>query len=286
MDWSKYAGLAVTYGTKLLGAIALLFLAWILSNWASRITYKTLSKKLDKTLSQFLSKVVKWSLLVLSVISVLGIFGVQTTSFAALIAAMGLAVGLALQGTLSHIASGVMILIFRPFKIDDVISVAGQTGKVVEIDLFNTSMDTPDNRRIIIPNSNVFGSVIENITKNDTRRVDVTVGSDYTADIETTRSELLQAAKGVSKTLKSPEPMAYLTDLGDSSINWSVRVWAATDDYWDVREELTQAVKNCLDSAEIGIPYPQLDLHLKQANLHINSQADAGSERDSYQLDS
>jgi small conductance mechanosensitive channel len=186
------------------------------------------------------------------------------------LAAAGFAVGLALQGTLANFSAGVMLLIFRPFKAGDVIDVAGVKGKVQEISLFTTELDTPDNRRLIVPNGSIFGSTIENVTFHPIRRVDVAVGTDYPADLNATRKVLEDAAASVQPQADGKEPQVYLSELGDSSIAWSVRVWTSTEDYWGVKEELTQKVKDALDEAGIGIPYPQMDVHMDGALERTN----------------
>jgi small conductance mechanosensitive channel len=198
----------------------------------------------------------------MALLAALGMFGIRTTSFAAVIGAASLAIGLAFQGTLSNIASGVMLLIFRPFTVDDVINAAGITGKVIEIGLFTTAFDTLDNRRIFVPNALIFGGTIENVTFHEKRRVDVSVGTDYGADLDEVRAVLDAAVATVQGILDDPEPQVYLVELGGSSIDWSVRVWCVTDDYWEVRERTTRAVKIALDTASIGIPFPQMDVHL------------------------
>ena len=155
-----------------------------------------------------------------------------------------------------------MLLIFRPFKVGDFISVGGESGKVAEIGLFATDLDTLDNRRIIMPNGTIFGTVIENCTHHDIRRVDVNVGVEYGANLDQTRQTLLAGAQGVGKGLKDPPPQAVLVELGDSSVNWQVRVWCNTPDYWDVRDATTNAAKVALDNANITIPFPQVDVHM------------------------
>jgi small conductance mechanosensitive channel len=254
------------FGMKVVGVVVMLFVAWIIAGWLGRMARKAMLRaKLDETLTKFFSKLIRWGVLVLALLACLGVFGVETTSFAAVIGAAGLAIGLAFQGTLGNFASGVMLLIFRPFKVGDVVNVAGQVGKVDEIELFTTTIDTPDNRRIIIPNGSVFGSVIENISHHATRRVDVAVGSDYSADLDTTRDILLRAATNVSGRLDDPEPAVVLLELGASSIDWSVRVWCNSADFWGVKQALTRDVKNSLDQAGIGIPFPQMDVHMDPA---------------------
>ena len=259
---SALEDLAMTFLPKVAGVIVLLLGAWIVARWLSGRVTKALSHKLDITIARFFGSLIKYGVIIMAVLGCLRIFGFETTSFAALIGAAGLAIGLALQGTLSNFSSGVMLLIFRPFTVGDVVSAGGVTGKVVDLSLFTTEFDTPDNRRIIVPNGQIYGSTIENITFHDTRRVDVSVGTSYPASIPQTRDVLLAAVQGIEGLHAEPAPVAYLVDLGDSSINWSVRVWSNTPDYWAVRERVTQSIKSALDEAGIGIPFPQMDVHL------------------------
>ena len=255
--------LVTTYALRVIGVVIFLALAWTVAGFLrSFIAKRLMDRSFDPALSKFFGNLTRISILVMAVISALGVFGVETTSFAAVLAGAGLAIGMALQGSLSNFAAGVLLLTFRPFKTDDVISVAGQTGKVSEIDLFTTAMDTPDMRRIIVPNGAVLSSVIENITFHPKRRVDVLVGTDYSADLKKTREVLTGAAKTVDGLLAGEESVIVLTGLGASSVDWQVRVWAKTEDYWGVKEATTVAVKDALDAAGIGIPYPQMDVHL------------------------
>lgn len=255
--------LLVAYGGKVAVALVVLVVGWIFAGWVSGVARKTLAKaKVDETLSRFLSKFARWAILLLVFLACLSVFGVETTSFAAVIGSAGIAVGLAFQGTLSNFAAGIMLLMFRPFQVGDVVSVAGQTGKVDEIELFTTTLDTFDNRRFIIPNGQVFGATIENITYHGQRRADVDVGVAYSADIDRTREILTQAAQGVPGGLDDPGPAVILLGLGDSAVNWSVRVWARADEFGDVKQAAIRAVKVALDEAGIGIPFPQMDVHL------------------------
>ena len=255
-----------SFGLDLIGAIVLLIGAWIVSRWARRATAKSLAKSnLDETLTKFFGNLVGWGILILGVIAILGIFGISTASFAAVLGAMGLAVGLAFQGTLSNFAAGVMLLVFRPFKVGDVIRAAGETGGVVEIDLLVTKLDTLDNRRIIVPNSKIFGDTVENVTFHPIRRVDVPVGVDYGADLDQVRAVLEKAMASVEGSLDDPPPQIYLGSLDDSAVAWDVRVWCNTPDYFAVHEAATRATKKALDAAGIGIPFPQLDLHVDGA---------------------
>ena len=245
--------------------LVILFMAITIAGWLGATVHSALRRmKFDATLTKFVSKLVRWGILLLAGLSCLSYFGVETTSFAAIIGAAGLAVGLAFQGTLSNFASGAMLLLFRPFKVGDVVKLDDSLGVVDEIELFTTSIDTFDNRRLILPNSSVFGSKIENLTFHRKRRVDVAVGAAYDADIDATREALLEAARRAEDVLSEPEPDAILIGLGASSVDWEVRVWVRTPDYLDVKQSLTRAVKNSLDEAGIGIPFPQLDVHMQK----------------------
>ena len=258
--------LAIDWGPRVVGAIIILVAAFILGKIIARIVSRTAEKaKIDLTLSRFFGKMVYYVVLVIGVMTALGTVGVAVTSFAAILAAAGFAVGMAMSGTLGNFANGVMLLIFRPFDVGDVISAAGVTAKVNAIELFTTTLDTGDNRRIIVPNSSIYGGTIENITHHDERRVDVGVGCDYSADIDKTRETLAKAAESLDEKMLKGEGRGYqivLGDLGDSSVNWTVRYWCLASDYWPMKEALTRAIKMHLDEAGIGIPFPQMDVHL------------------------
>ena len=262
LDYSFVLASLTAFGLKTIGVVALLVVAWIASKWARHRVETSLGKTtFDVTLTKFFSNMAAWTILLLSVLVALTLFGLEVTSFAAVIGAAGLAIGLAFQGTLSNFAAGVMLLTFRPFKVGDAVKVAGETGKIDEIDLFMTKMDTFDNRRIVIPNSKIFGSVIETITYHPTRRVDVPVGTSYDADLDLTRAALERATE-LEGRLEEPAPQVWLDGFGDSSINWVVRVWVNTSDFGTMKQALIHAVKRELDAAEIGIPYPQMDVHM------------------------
>lgn len=255
--------LGTTYGVRILGVLFALVIALRIAGWTRSLVEKSLSKaKFDPTLTRFFANSSRWGVLLLATLGCLGVFGIETTSFAAVIGAAGLSIGLAFQGTLSSFSAGIMLLIFRPFKVGDIVQVSGDTGTVEAIDLFTTSLDTPDNRRIILPNSSVFGSTIENLSFHPERRVDVEVGTDYGADLDATRKILETAAGTVPKQVSGREPQIFLASLGGSSVDWQVRVWCHPDDYWAVKEATTRATKMALDEAGIGIPFPQLDVHL------------------------
>jgi small conductance mechanosensitive channel len=253
-----FMALAMQYAIPTLKALAILLVAWMLSGWASDAAKRLFDRtRFDPTLARFFSNFAKWGMLVLGVLAAIGALGVQLTVFAAVIGAAGLAIGLALQGSLGNIAAGIMLLIFRPFKIGDVVEVAGETGTVTDLDLFTTSLDTADGRRVILPNGQVFGNVIENITYHPVRRVDVAVGVAYSADVDRTRAVLEAAARRVPGGLADPEPGVGLVGLGASSVDWTVMVWARRDDIGLVKQATIRSVKLALDEAGIEIPFPQ-----------------------------
>jgi small conductance mechanosensitive channel len=259
--------LAEYYGLRAMFVVVLMILAWTLSSWASSIVQKGLTRiKFDETLTLFLARLVRWGILFLTALTCLSYFGIETTSFAALIGAAGLAIGLAFQGTLSNFAAGAMLLIFRPYKVGDTITSGNYQGTVAEIALFTTEVDTFDGRRIIIPNSSINGSVIENVTYHRLRRVDVPVGVAYDADIDATRRALERALTMVTQAVRDPAPDVVLVGLGDSAVNWTVRVWATQKDFGLAKQALIRAVKMELDQAGIGIPFPQMDVHLFRTN--------------------
>ena len=254
------------YGMPLVWALVIIVISFIVGKMASGMVQRAAGKaKVDLTLSRFFGKLVYYAVLILGFTFALSKFGIEMTSFAAILAAMGFAVGMAMSGTLGNFANGVMLLIFRPFDVGDVISAAGVTAKVNAIELFTTTLDTPDNRRIIVPNSAIYGGTIENITHHDERRCDVFVGVDYSADMDKTREVLTKAAEALDEYNVKGEGrgfQVFMIDLGDSSVNWTVRFWTTGADFWTAKEKLTHAVKQHLDEAGIGIPFPQMDVHL------------------------
>jgi small conductance mechanosensitive channel len=257
-------GMIYYYGPSVLSVMVILFIAWLLARWARRFIRVTLLKtRLDLTLVKFLSNLTRWAVIVIAILLCLDIFGVTTTSFAAILGAVVLAIGLGFQGSLSHLAAGLMLLIFRPFKVGDVVNVAGQLGKINEIDLFFTELDTPDGRRVIVPNSQIFGNTIENITHHPRRRVDIPVGVHYAADIDETRAALERALVMIEPKLADPPPEVILQELGASSVNWMLRVWTRREEFFATRQATVRAAKYALDEAGITIPFPQMDVHLR-----------------------
>lgn len=254
------------YGLRVIGAVLLLIFGWIISKWVKRIVSKRLGKSdLDQTLTKFFANIAGTLIFVFVLFAALELFGVKTTSFVAVLGAAGLAIGLALQGTLSNFAAGIMLLIFRPFKVGDLVKIAGQMGRIEAIDLFVTNMDTLDNRRIIIPNSKIYGDIIETITFHPILRCDVSVGTDYPADLDRVRSVLETAVAKVPGALNDPAPTVALINLGASSVDWEVRIWTKSEDFPQTRQEVVRATKVVLDEAGIGIPFPQMDIHLDGA---------------------
>jgi small conductance mechanosensitive channel len=254
---------AVPYALKALGALVFLIVARMIAGWVGNSIRRVLdARRFDTTLTRFFSALARTLVLVAATLGVLGMFGVETTSFAAIIGAAGLAVGLAFQGTLGSFASGVLLLTFRPFKVGDYVETGGSSGTVDEIELFTTALMTVDNKKIIIPNSAVTSNTITNYSAMPTRRVDVAVGTAYAADVDATRAVLESVVAKLEKRLDTPDSQVFLAGLGASSIDWTLRVWAKSADYWDVHQQIVRDVKVALDEAGIGIPFPQLDVHL------------------------
>ncbi len=266
LNWIDEAlNLITAYALNVIGGILLLIGGWVVARWACRGVYRGLEKtRIDPTLTKFTSKFIGWGVFVFAVVAALQQFGVETTSFIAVLGAGGLAVGLAFQGTLSNFAAGVLLLIFRPFKVGDVVRIGGEAGKVFEIDLMVTKMDTTDNRRLIIPNSQIIGATIENSTHHPLRRVEVAVGTAYGADLERVRGVLEAALAGVKARVADPSPEVILKAFGASSIDWELRVWAGSSiaGQTAARQEVILATKRALDAAGLGIPFPQMDVHL------------------------
>ena len=243
----------------------MIFVGYLVAKYLSRVVSGPVCRRVDETLGRFVGKMIFYTVLVGVTGAVLSSLGAPLGGLAAILAAAGFAVGLAFQGTLSNFASGVLMMVFRPFKVGDVVNAAGVTGKVNEIDLFTTTLDTPDNRRIIVPNSSISGGTIENISFHPHRRVEVCVGVDYSADLDATRAALEAAVSKVDMaTIKGDDrgSAVVLAGLGDSAVDWKVRVWVAAENYWPILEGLTGEVKRQLDAVSIGIPFPQLDVHI------------------------
>ncbi|UCG55676.1 MAG: mechanosensitive ion channel [Phycisphaerales bacterium] len=262
-----YAYLA-EYGLKIVGAIAIFIVGRWLARFFSRLAGKAMTKaKVDKTLVRFSENLFYLVLLTFVVIAAVANMGVQTTSFIAVLGAAGLAVGLALQGSLANFASGVLMLIFKPMRVGDFVEAGGAKGTVKEIGIFTTVLNSPDNIRIIVPNSQVTGSNVSNYTANGTRRVDMVVGVSYEDDLKKAQQVIENVLAEDDRILSDPAPTVAVSELGDSSVNFVVRPWTKASDYWNVRFDTTAKIKLALDESGITIPFPQRDIHIKGGAL-------------------
>ncbi len=220
----------------------------------------------DQTLQKFVGNLVSMALMVVVIIAAIGALGIQTTSFIAIFGAAGLAVGLALQGSLSNFAAGVLIVLFRPYKVGDYVEAAGIAGSVEEVQILTTVLKTPDNKKIIVPNSQIMDSIITNYSANDTRRVDMTFGVSYSDDLDKVHATLRELVNADERILKDPECQIAVHALADSSVNFIVRPWVASGDYWGVYFDLTETVKKRFDDEGISFPFPQQDIHIHKVD--------------------
>jgi small conductance mechanosensitive channel len=269
INWQVIANKAYELSTewviKLLGALIILLIGKIVISFVVGAIKKLLNRySVDSTIVGFVETLTKVSLQVVLWIMVLGNLGVKTTSFIAIVGSAGLAVGLALQGSLSNIGAGVLLIILRPFKIGDYITAGGQSGTVKNLGIFNTLMITPDNKEIIIPNSKIAGDSITNFSAQETRRVDFTFGIGYDDDLRAAKEILNDIVKSDSRVLNEPAALIAVSELGDSSVNFVVRAWVKTPDYWSFFFDTIEKVKLTFDEKGISIPYPQTDVHLFQ----------------------
>jgi small conductance mechanosensitive channel len=245
------------FGPKLIGAIFI----WIIGSWAIKKAVKQAKRLMayreyEVSLQKFLSDLLGWTLKIILIITILGLLGIETTSFAAIIASAGLAIGLALQGSLSNFAGGFLIMIFKPFKIGDLIEAQGEVGVVQEIEIFTTKLSSAENREIIIPNGTLSNGNITNYTTNGKLRANITIGVGYDEDIKKVKEILLKVLTDNPKVLKDPAPTVFVSELADSSVNFVVRPWATTADYWGVYFDTIETIKLTLDKENIEIPYP------------------------------
>jgi small conductance mechanosensitive channel len=257
--------MAMQYGPQLLLAILVLIIGmWIINRFVG-VTGRTLeARAVEPTLARFLTSLMNITLKALLLISVASMVGIATTSFIAILGAAGLAIGLSLQGTLANFAGGVLVLMFRPYKVGDFIDAQGVSGTVNAIQIFNTILKTPDNKVIIIPNGAISNGIITNFSAEATRRVDFVFGIGYGDDIAKARSVIEQVIAADSRILPDPPPMVVVSALGDSSVNFTVRVWANAPDYWGIYFDMTEKVKLAFDREGISIPFPQRDVHVHQ----------------------
>lgn len=251
------------WGLKVLGGIVVLIIGLIIAKWVRRGLARLFDRtEMDETLEKFLTSLFYYLILIVAAVAALGMMGVQTASVLTMLGAAGLAVGLALQGTLSNVAAGVMLLIFRPFRVGDFVDVGGTAGSVDSVGLFATVLNTPDNVRIVVPNSGIYGGTIKNFSFNELRRNDMVVGISYDDDIGLATDTIRSILDSDIRVLKDPEYQVAVSELGDSSVNLVVRPWCKASDYWNLRFDLTRAFKERLEAAGCSIPYPQQDVHL------------------------
>ena len=261
--WVQVQGIATDWGIKVIAALAIL----IIGRWVAMAMRKGLQRMMEKGSADpiiigFVSSIAYVALLAFVVIAALGQLGIQTTSFIAILGAAGLAVGLALQGSLANFAAGFLMIIFRPFKVGDFVEAAGVAGVVKEIQIFTTTLKTGDNKTIIIPNAKISGDNIINYSAEKNRRVDMTVGVAYSADLSRVKEVLNDIIRKDPRILTDPAPLVVVGELADSSVNFIVRVWTKNEDYWGVRFDATETIKNRFDAAGISIPFPQRDIHI------------------------
>lgn len=257
----------VNYGINIITALLILFIG----TWIARIITKSVTKvmnfrHLDHTLVKFLANLLKAALYAFVIIAAIDRAGIESTSIIAVLGAAGLAVGLALQGSLSNFAAGVMLIIFKPMKLGDTIEAAGVIGTVQEIGIFVTTLTSADNKTIFIPNSQLSSGIITNYSTQDTRRIDMQFGIGYGDDIDKARSVILDILNNDSRILQDPAPSVFVASLGDSSVNFNVRPWVNKADYWGVFADVTETIKKKFDENNISIPFPQTDIHLFNTN--------------------
>ncbi|ERM59838.1 MULTISPECIES: small-conductance mechanosensitive channel MscS [Vibrio] len=257
--------LFIQYGVNIISALIILFIGNIIVKAIANSVSKVLEKKkMDRAVVEFIHGLVRYLLFVIVLIAALGRLGVQTASVVAVIGAAGLAVGLALQGSLSNFAAGVLIVAFRPFKSGDYVEIGGVAGSVDSIQIFQTILTTPDNKMVVVPNGSVIGSPITNYSRHATRRIDLMIGVSYNADLQKTKALLTKICESDERVLKEPGVQVGVHTLADSSVNFVVRPWVSTADYWSVYFDLMQAIKEGLDNEGIEIPFPQMDVHMNK----------------------
>jgi small conductance mechanosensitive channel len=257
----------VALGKNIIVAILIYYIGRFIIRLVVGGLHKVMQRQnVDKTLETFVCNLVRMALMVVVIIAAIGALGIQTTSFIAIFGAAGLAVGLALQGSLSNFAAGVLIVLFRPYRVGDFIEAAGISGTVEQVQILTTILKTPDNKQIIVPNSQIMDSIITNFSANDTRRVDLTVGVSYDDDIDKVTATLRELVDADERILKEPECLIKVHALADSSVNFVVRPWVNSADYWGVYFDLTETIKKRFDKEDISFPFPQQDVHLYKAN--------------------
>jgi small conductance mechanosensitive channel len=256
--------LMTEYGMSMIGAILTLIIGWTVAGWLKRTIIRSLTRmpRMDKTLVPFLANILHTGVLIFVIVAVLNQFGVETTSIIAVLGAAGLAIGLALQGTLSNIAAGVMLMLLRPFKVGEYIDAGGTEGTIIQIGLFTTEFLTADGVYLLAPNSTIWNQSIINYSRNPTRRLKITVGISYDDDMEGASQVLMDLMAGEGRIHSDPAPVVIVSSLGDSSVNLQLRCWTSNDDFWDLKFDLTKQSKQAIEAGGYSIPYPQRDIHM------------------------
>ena len=266
-DWESILELikaaGAEFGLKLIVALIIFYVGRIVARMLQKGLRRLMrAQEIDKILETFVCNLAYWTVMIFVIIAAINHVGVQTTSLIAVMGAAGLAVGLALQGSLSNFAAGVLIVLFRPYRVGDWVEAAGISGSVEQVQILTTILKTGDNKQIIVPNSQIMGSIITNYSANDTRRVDMTIGVSYDDNLDKVRTTLQELIAADARILKEPEPVIAVSALADSSVNFTVRPWVKTGDYWGVMFDLTEAIKKRFDEEGISFPFPQQDVHL------------------------
>ncbi len=278
MEWLKQINIekyiemvtywVTTYSVKIIAALLILVIGkWLARRITNLVTRLMEKNKVDITLVRFLDSIIYYSFMVMIVIAAAGQLGINTTSFLTIVGAAGLAIGLALKDSLSNFASGVMLVLFRPYRVNDYVDIGGVAGNVMSISLFTTELNTGDNKKVIVPNASITSNVITNVTANPTRRVDLVIGIGYDDDIKKAKAVIQDVLSEEKRILPEPAPLIAVSELADSSVNFVVRPWVKTGDYWGVYFALHENIKLAFDANGISIPFPQHDIHMHQETI-------------------
>lgn len=267
IDWNSMLTstktVAISFGGKLLVALIIFYVGRIVAKMLVKGIHKVMrAQEVDQILETFVCNLAYWMVMVFVIIAAISQIGVQTTSLIAVMGAAGLAIGLALQGSLSNFAAGVLIVVFRPYRMGDFVEVAGISGSVVQVQILSTILKTGDNKQIVVPNAQIMNSIITNYSANNTRRVDIIIGVSYDDNLDKVRDTLRELVNADSRIMQDPECLIAVAELADSSVNFFVRPWVASSDYWAVKFDLTESIKKRFDQDGISFPFPQRDVHL------------------------
>jgi small conductance mechanosensitive channel len=261
--WQQSQGALMAFGLRALLAIVIFYVGRIIARLITKGLRNLMqSQEVDKILETFVCNLVYWMLMAFIIIAAMGQLGIQTTSLIAIMGAAGLAVGLALQGALGNFAAGVLIVMFRPYRVGDFVEAAGIAGVVLQVQILTTMLKTGDNKLIVVPNGQIMSGIITNFSAHETRRVDMLIGVSYDDDIDKVRKTIQELVDADDRILKDPECLIAVSELADSSVNFTVRPWVKSADYWGVKFELTEAIKKRFDKDGISFPFPQQDVHL------------------------